>query len=78
VLLHRDEDGEQGFIYGGTTGKLAVPIGGGSICSPREAAASWATGFAGLGVGTWVLGNARARSLYLQVSAGAAGIIRLA
>ncbi len=74
VLLHRDEDGEQGFIYGGTTGKLAVPIGRRVDLFAEGGGGVMGYWFAGLGVGTWVLGNGGPRSLYLQVSAGAAGI----
>lgn len=74
VLLHRDDAGERGFIYGGTTGKLAVPIGRRVDLFAEGGGGVMGYWFAGLGVGTWVLGNGGPGSLNLQVSAGGAGI----
>ena len=75
LLLHEDSDtGEQGFIYGGTTGRLVVPIdsptdllfeGGGGVMG------YW---FAGAGIATWVVGNGSPGSWRLEATAGGAGI----
>lgn len=75
LLLHRDPDtDEQGFIYGGTTGRLVVPIddptdllleGGGGVMG------YW---FFGAGVATWVVGNGSPGSWRLEATAGGAGI----
>lgn len=75
LLLHEDADTEeQGFIYGGTTGRLALPIddptdllfeGGGGVMG------YW---FFGVGVSTWVVGNGSPGSWRLEATAGAAGI----
>lgn len=75
LMLHDDEtDGESGFIYGGTTGKLTIPLdrrndifleGGGGVMG------YW---LVGAGVGTWLVGNGSPGSWKLSISAGAAGI----
>jgi hypothetical protein len=75
LLLHEDSDtDEQGFIYGGTTGRLVVPIdsptdllfeGGGGVMG------YW---FAGAGIATWVVGNGSPGSWRLEATAGGAGI----
>jgi hypothetical protein len=76
LLLHKDADtDEQGFIYGGTTGRLVVPIddptdllfeGGGGVMG------YW---FFGVGVATWVVGNGSPGSWRLETTAGGAGIL---
>ncbi len=75
LLLHRDDDdGERGFIYGGTSGKLAVPIGRRVDLFAEAGGGVMGYWFGGIGAGTWLLGNGGPGSLHLQVSAGAAGI----
>lgn len=75
LILHKDSDTkETGFFYGGTMGKLTVPLdrrndlfieGGGGVMG------YW---LVGAGVGTWVVGNGGPGSWKLSISAGAAGI----
>lgn len=75
LILHEPSDGgDAGFIYGGTTGKLVIPVarrtdfiieGGGGVMG------YW---FFGLGTGTFLVGNGSPGSWYLSTSAGAAGI----
>jgi hypothetical protein len=75
LLLHKDsETNENGFIYGGTMGKLTIPLdrrndlfleGGGGVMG------YW---LVGAGVGTWLVGNGSPGSWKLSISAGAAGI----
>lgn len=75
LILHRDEEqDESGFIYGGTLGKLTLPLdrrsdlfleGGGGVMG------YW---LVGAGVGTWVVGNGAPGSWKLSISAGVAGI----
>jgi hypothetical protein len=75
LILHKDSDTkETGFFYGGTMGKLVVPLdrrndlfleGGGGVMG------YW---LVGAGVGTWVVGNGGPGSWKLSISAGAAGI----
>ncbi len=75
LLYHRDDDrDEEGFIYGGTSGRFAFPLakktemyieGGGGLMG------YW---FGAVGVFTWMRGNGDAGSLGLSVSAGAAGV----
>ncbi len=75
LLLHKDADTDQnGFIYGGTMGKLTLPLdrrndlfleGGGGVMG------YW---LVGAGVSTWLVGNGSPGSWKLSISAGAAGI----
>jgi hypothetical protein len=75
LILHHDQElDENGFIYGGTLGKLSVPLdrrsdifleGGGGVMG------YW---LVGAGVGTWIVGNGSPGSWKLSISAGAAGI----
>ncbi|MBN1605261.1 MAG: hypothetical protein JW940_01435 [Polyangiaceae bacterium] len=75
LLLHEDSStDERGFIYGGTTGRLVVPIdnptdllfeGGGGVMG------YW---FAGAGIASWVVGNGSPGSWRLEATAGGAGI----
>lgn len=76
LLYHKDSGGsdESGFVYGGTTGKLTIPLvartdlffggGGGRM-------GYW---FGEVGVFAWVTGNGDAGSFGLSASAGAAGL----
>lgn len=75
LVLHEDSMNDQtGFIYGGTLGKLTLPLdrrndlfieGGGGVMG------YW---MVGAGVGTWLVGNGSPGSWKLSISAGAAGI----
>jgi hypothetical protein len=75
LILHDNKSANQsGFIYGGTMGKLSVPLdrrsdlfleGGGGVMG------YW---LVGAGVGTWIVGNGAPGSWKLSISAGAAGI----
>lgn len=75
LILQGDSDSDSGgFIYGGTMGKLTLPLdrrndlfleGGGGVMG------YW---LVGAGVGTWVTGNGSPGSWKLSISAGAAGI----
>jgi hypothetical protein len=74
ILQDSSETEDAGFIYGGTMGKLTVPLdrrndlfieGGGGVMG------YW---LVGAGVGTWITGNGSPGSWKLSISAGAAGI----
>lgn len=75
LLLHKESRSEdRGFIYGGTMGKLTIPLdrrndlfleGGGGVMG------YW---LVGAGVGTWLVGNGSPGSWKLSIGAGAAGI----
>lgn len=75
LLLHNSDSSESsGFIYGGTLGRLTIPLdrrndifleGGGGVMG------YW---LAGAGVGTWIVGNGSPGSWKLSISAGAAGV----
>lgn len=74
ILQDGNAENDSGFIYGGTMGKLTVPLdrrndlfleGGGGVMG------YW---MFGAGVGTWVVGNGSPGSWKLSISAGAAGI----
>lgn len=78
LLLHRDPDEDRrGFIYGGTAGKLTIPVdrldrgsdlfleGGGGVMG------YW---YFGAGVATWIVGNGSPGSWRMSISAGGAGI----
>jgi hypothetical protein len=75
LLLHRDSDTkEQGFIYGGTTGRLVVPIDGPTDLLFEGGGGVMGYWFAGAGVATWVVGNGSPGSWRLEATAGGAGI----
>lgn len=74
ILQNATENNDAGFIYGGTLGKLTIPLdrrndifleGGGGVMG------YW---LVGAGVGTWITGNGSPGSWKLSISAGAAGI----
>lgn len=75
LLLHKQSgNDDRGFIYGGTMGKLTIPLdrrndlfleGGGGVMG------YW---LVGAGVGTWLVGNGSPGSWKLSIAAGAAGI----
>jgi hypothetical protein len=75
LILHHDEQLDRtGFIYGGTTGHLAIPVGGRSDLFLEGGGGVMGYWFAGIGVSTWLVGNGSPGSWKLFVSAGAAGI----
>jgi hypothetical protein len=74
LLLHDPADGDAGFIYGGTTGKLVIPVGKRTDLFAEGGGGVMGYWYAGVGTGAWILGNGSPGSWYLSVSAGAAGI----
>ncbi len=75
LILHRDsESNRRGFIYGGTTGQLSVPLRGRSDIFLEGGGGVMGYWYAGVGVSTWIVGNGSPGSWKLSVSAGAAGI----
>jgi hypothetical protein len=76
LILHHDSSTDRsGFIYGGTTGRLSIPLGGRSDLFLEGGGGVMGYWFAGVGVASWMLGNGSPGSWKLSVSAGAAGII---
>jgi len=76
LILHHDSGSDRsGFIYGGTSGRFAIPLGRGRSDLFLEGGGGiigyW---FAGIGVSSWMVGNGSPGSWKLSVSAGAAGI----
>jgi hypothetical protein len=75
LLLHRDtETEERGFIYGGTSGRINIPLAGRSDLLVEGGGGLMGYWFAGVGAATWLVGNGAPGSWRLSVSAGAAGI----
>jgi hypothetical protein len=75
LILHRNsETDRKGFIYGGTTGQLSIPLRGRSDVFLEGGGGVMGYWYAGVGVSTWIIGNGSPGSWKLSVSAGAAGI----
>jgi len=74
LLLHDPADGDAGFIYGGTTAKLVVPVGKRTDLFGEGGGGVMGYWFCGVGTGSWLVGNGSPGSWYLSVSAGAAGV----
>ena len=74
LLLHENAAGQDGFIYGGTTGRLAVPFGYRSDVIFEGGGGIMGYWFAGAGVSTWLNGSGAPGSWRLSVSAGGAGV----
>jgi hypothetical protein len=75
LLLHHDNGTDRsGFIYGGTSGKISIPVGGRSDLLLEGGGGLMGYWFAGVGVATWIVGNGSPGSWKLSVSGGAAGI----
>lgn len=75
IYHHDEEDDDTGFIYGGTTGRLAIPLGDRSDLFIEGGGGVMGYWLAGVGVSTWVVGNGSPGSWKLSVSAGGAGIM---
>jgi len=76
LLYHRDSEGddESGFVYGGTTGKLTIPLVARTDLFLGGGGGRMGYWFGEIGVFAWVKGNGDAGSLGLSASAGAAGL----
>lgn len=75
LILHRNSETDRsGFIYGGTTGQLSVPLRGRSDLFLEGGGGVMGYWYAGVGVSTWIIGNGSPGSWKLSVSAGGAGI----
>lgn len=75
LIAHEDsETDESGFIYGGTLGKLTIPLDRSSDLFVEGGGGVMGYWLVGAGVGTWVVGNGAPGSWKLTISAGAAGI----
>lgn len=75
LILHRNsETDRQGFIYGGTTGLLSIPLSSRSDFFLEGGGGVMGYWYAGVGVSTWIVGNGSPGSWKLSVSAGGAGI----
>jgi hypothetical protein len=75
LLLYEDEyDGEDGFIYGGTSAELVIPTGRRANFFVEGGGGLMGYWFVGAGVSTWIYGNGSPGSWRLSVSAGAAGL----
>jgi hypothetical protein len=75
LLLHKNaEEGDTGFIYGGTTARFTAPTGKRTDFFAEGGGGVMGYWFLGIGMGSWLVGNGSPGSWYLSVSAGAAGI----
>lgn len=74
ALARGDDEGQAGFIYGGTSARLAIPVSTRSDLFLEGGGGLMGYWFAGAGVSTWIRGNGVPGSVRLSVSAGGAGI----
>jgi hypothetical protein len=74
LLLHENAAGQDGFIYGGTTARFAIPFGYRSDIVFEGGGGIMGYWFAGAGVATWLGGSGAPGSWRLSVSAGGAGV----
>ncbi|MBM4364087.1 MAG: hypothetical protein FJ104_15510, partial [Deltaproteobacteria bacterium] len=76
LLLFHEEPGtgQNGFIYGGTTARLTIPVAELSDLQIEGGGGVMGYWMFGVGVGTWIRGNGGPGSWRLSLSAGAAGV----
>lgn len=75
LLLHDDSSGEDaGFIYGGTTARLLIPVAGRTDLLFDGGGGIMGYWYFGAGIATWLVGSGAPGSWKLSVAAGAAGI----
>jgi hypothetical protein len=68
------EDGDSGFIYAGTGGKVTIPLAARTFMFLEGGGGVMGYGFGDLGVFTWVRGSGDAGSVGICALAGAAGV----
>ena len=74
LILNENDRKQSGFIYGGTSARLAIPIGLRSDILLEGGGGFMGYAFGSVGMSTWLVGSGAPGSWRLSVAAGGAGV----